>query len=99
MTGGVNSRYAWPDEGVTRVPNFVYEDAELYEAEQTTSVFRQVLVTPAKAGVQGNHSALPAWIPAFAGTTSTSGNSLRSRLILVSQSEPPLLAHARELVR
>jgi phenylpropionate dioxygenase-like ring-hydroxylating dioxygenase large terminal subunit len=34
MTGGTNSRYAWPDEGVTRVPYFVYEDADLYHDEQ-----------------------------------------------------------------
>jgi hypothetical protein len=34
MTGGANSRYAWPDEGVTRVPYFVYEDAEIYQIEQ-----------------------------------------------------------------
>lgn len=34
MTGGVNSHHAWPDEGTTRVPYFVYEDADLYEAEQ-----------------------------------------------------------------
>ena len=34
MTGGTNSRHAWPDEGATRVPYFVYEDADLYEAEQ-----------------------------------------------------------------
>ena len=34
MTGGVNSQHAWPDEGVTRVPHLVYQDADLYEAEQ-----------------------------------------------------------------
>jgi hypothetical protein len=34
MTGITNSRHAWPDEGVTRVPYFVYEDADLYEDEQ-----------------------------------------------------------------
>jgi phenylpropionate dioxygenase-like ring-hydroxylating dioxygenase large terminal subunit len=34
MTGGTNSRHAWPEEGVTRVPYFVYEDADLYEDEQ-----------------------------------------------------------------
>jgi anthranilate 1,2-dioxygenase large subunit len=39
MTGGTNSRHAWPDEGVTRVPYFVYEDADLYEDEQSL-IFR-----------------------------------------------------------
>jgi anthranilate 1,2-dioxygenase large subunit/terephthalate 1,2-dioxygenase oxygenase component alpha subunit len=34
MTGGVNSQHAWPDEGATRVPDLVYQDADLYEAEQ-----------------------------------------------------------------
>lgn len=34
MPDGSNSRYAWPDEGVTRVPYVVYEDADLYRAEQ-----------------------------------------------------------------
>jgi anthranilate 1,2-dioxygenase large subunit/terephthalate 1,2-dioxygenase oxygenase component alpha subunit len=34
MADGSNSRYAWPDEGVTRVPYVVYEDADLYAAEQ-----------------------------------------------------------------
>ena len=34
MTGITNSRHSWPDEGVTRVPYFVYEDADLYEDEQ-----------------------------------------------------------------
>ena len=34
MTGGVNSQHAWPDEGATRVPDLVYRDADLYEAEQ-----------------------------------------------------------------
>jgi len=34
MTGITNSRHAWPDEGVTRVPYFVYDDADLYEDEQ-----------------------------------------------------------------
>jgi len=34
MPAGLNSQYAWPEEGVTRVPYFVYEDAELYQAEQ-----------------------------------------------------------------
>jgi hypothetical protein len=33
MTAITNSRHAWP-EGVTRVPYFVYEDADLYEDEQ-----------------------------------------------------------------
>ena len=27
MTGGVNSQHAWPDEGATRVPVLVYQDA------------------------------------------------------------------------
>ena len=27
MTGGVNSQHAWPDEGATRVPDLVYQDA------------------------------------------------------------------------
>ena len=39
MTGGRNSRHSWPEEGVTRVPYFVYEDADLYEAEQE-QIFR-----------------------------------------------------------
>jgi phenylpropionate dioxygenase-like ring-hydroxylating dioxygenase large terminal subunit len=34
MTSGPNSRHAWPDEGVTRVPYFVYEDTDLYQDEQ-----------------------------------------------------------------
>jgi 3-phenylpropionate/cinnamic acid dioxygenase small subunit len=34
MTACTNSHHAWPDEGATRVPYFVYEDADLYEAEQ-----------------------------------------------------------------
>jgi hypothetical protein len=34
LTGGTNSAHAWPDDGVTRVPYFVYEDADLYQAEQ-----------------------------------------------------------------
>ena len=34
MTGGVNSQHAWPDEGATHVPDLVYQDADLYEAEQ-----------------------------------------------------------------
>src|ERR1700704_3277844 len=34
MPGGRNSQRAWPDDGVTRVPYFVYEDAELYQEEQ-----------------------------------------------------------------
>ena len=34
MIGITNSRHAWPDEGVTRVSYFVYEDADLYEDEQ-----------------------------------------------------------------
>jgi len=34
MTVGSNSSHAWPAEGVTRVPYFVYEDSDLYEAEQ-----------------------------------------------------------------
>jgi anthranilate 1,2-dioxygenase large subunit/terephthalate 1,2-dioxygenase oxygenase component alpha subunit len=36
---GSNLRRVWPDQGVTRIPYFVYEDAELYEAEQEL-VFR-----------------------------------------------------------
>lgn len=39
MRDGVNSKYAWPEEGVTRVPYYVYEDAELYQQEQER-VFR-----------------------------------------------------------
>ena len=39
MTAGIKSRFAWPDDGVTRVPYFVYEDAELYQLEQER-VFR-----------------------------------------------------------
>jgi anthranilate 1,2-dioxygenase large subunit/terephthalate 1,2-dioxygenase oxygenase component alpha subunit len=39
MPAGINSRFAWPDDGVTRVPYFVYEDAELYQLEQER-VFR-----------------------------------------------------------
>jgi anthranilate 1,2-dioxygenase large subunit/terephthalate 1,2-dioxygenase oxygenase component alpha subunit len=39
MPQGSNSRYAWPEEGVTRIPYFVYEDAELYRAEQD-QIFR-----------------------------------------------------------
>ncbi len=39
MSETVNSKYAWPDEGVTRVPYFVYEDADLYQLEQQR-VFR-----------------------------------------------------------
>jgi len=31
--GGTNSKHAWPDDGVTRVPYFVYEDADLYRLE------------------------------------------------------------------
>jgi anthranilate 1,2-dioxygenase large subunit/terephthalate 1,2-dioxygenase oxygenase component alpha subunit len=34
MPGARNSQRAWPDDGVTRVPYFVYEDAELYQEEQ-----------------------------------------------------------------
>jgi phenylpropionate dioxygenase-like ring-hydroxylating dioxygenase large terminal subunit len=34
MAAGNNSHHAWPDDGVTRVPYFVYEDADLYQAEQ-----------------------------------------------------------------
>jgi anthranilate 1,2-dioxygenase large subunit/terephthalate 1,2-dioxygenase oxygenase component alpha subunit len=34
MAGGRNSQRAWPDDGVTRVPYFVYENAELYQEEQ-----------------------------------------------------------------
>jgi phenylpropionate dioxygenase-like ring-hydroxylating dioxygenase large terminal subunit len=34
MAAGNNSRHAWPDDSVTRVPYFVYEDADLYQAEQ-----------------------------------------------------------------
>ena len=34
MAGGRNSRRGWPDDGVTRVPYFVYENAELYQEEQ-----------------------------------------------------------------
>ena len=34
MPDGSNSRYAWPEGGETRVPYFVYEDADLYQAEQ-----------------------------------------------------------------
>jgi phenylpropionate dioxygenase-like ring-hydroxylating dioxygenase large terminal subunit len=34
MTAGRNSQYSWPDDGVTRVPYFVYEDADLYADEQ-----------------------------------------------------------------
>lgn len=30
----MNSHDAWPGEGATRVPYFVYEDADLYEAKQ-----------------------------------------------------------------
>src|SRR5207302_10183530 len=39
MPAGINSKFAWPDEGVTRVPYFVYGDAELYQIEQER-VFR-----------------------------------------------------------
>jgi anthranilate 1,2-dioxygenase large subunit/terephthalate 1,2-dioxygenase oxygenase component alpha subunit len=39
MTGGANSKHAWPDDGVTRVPYFVYEDADLYRVEQE-QIFR-----------------------------------------------------------
>ena len=39
MAGGRNSQRAWPDDGVTRVPYFVYEDAELYQEEQE-QIFR-----------------------------------------------------------
>jgi anthranilate 1,2-dioxygenase large subunit/terephthalate 1,2-dioxygenase oxygenase component alpha subunit len=39
MPDGLNSRYAWPEEGVTRVPYFVYEDADLYRTEQE-QIFR-----------------------------------------------------------
>ena len=39
MTGGTNSKHAWPDDGVTRVPYFVYEDADLYRVEQE-QIFR-----------------------------------------------------------
>jgi hypothetical protein len=34
MTGRTNSKHAWPDDGVTRVPYFVYEDADLYRLAQ-----------------------------------------------------------------
>lgn len=34
MAAGNNSRHAWPDDGITRIPYFVYEDADLYQAEQ-----------------------------------------------------------------
>jgi hypothetical protein len=36
MTGGTNSAHPWPEDGVTRVPYFVYEAADLYEAEPQT---------------------------------------------------------------
>jgi phenylpropionate dioxygenase-like ring-hydroxylating dioxygenase large terminal subunit len=39
MSAGSNTRFPWPDDGVTRAPYFVYEDAELYQREQER-VFR-----------------------------------------------------------
>jgi hypothetical protein len=38
----MNSHDAWPGEGATRVPYFVYEDTDLYEAKQKL-IFRRLV--------------------------------------------------------
>ena len=51
MTGRTNSTHAWPDDGVTRVPYFVYEDADLYWlAQGAQKLFRKrtVILEPTR---------------------------------------------------